>query len=89
MREPGIEAIKFDVELWATDTGRGLRAVLGYNAARFEAGTARRMAAELGAVLREAAADPDRRVTALCVPPDEAWAGLVDGFNDPLEALPD
>ncbi|HEV2146578.1 MAG TPA: condensation domain-containing protein [Longimicrobiaceae bacterium] len=88
VREPALEAIKFDVELWVTDTGRGVRAVLGYNAARFEPATARRMAAELQAVLREAAADPDRRISSVSGFPDEERAGLVDDFNDPLELLP-
>ncbi|MFI0942886.1 condensation domain-containing protein [Streptomyces sp. NPDC021020] len=56
----------FDLSLTMADDGpAGLTATLSYAADLFDAATAERLLADLGALLADAAADPDRPLTAL------------------------
>ena len=58
-------AAKFDLELDLTAGPGGLTGMLEYAAELFEPATARRMAEHLGRLLEQAAAHPDRRISAL------------------------
>ncbi|HEY0082166.1 MAG TPA: amino acid adenylation domain-containing protein, partial [Pyrinomonadaceae bacterium] len=59
------EASKFDLTLWITEGEHGLNASIEYNTDLFDATTIERIAGHLRVLLDAAAADPDRRVSAL------------------------
>ncbi len=78
---------KFDLTLALTETPDGLRGVLGYRSALFDATTVERMGRQLDTLLRGALEDPDRPLRALpLLAPGEAHQILV-AFNE-TPALP-
>jgi len=76
------ETAKYDLSLALTATaGGGVRGSLGYGTDLFDRGTAERMAAHLGRVLEQAAADPGRRLAALSLLTPAERAALVAGWR--------
>ncbi|TRV70607.1 hypothetical protein FKN01_32325, partial [Streptomyces sp. 130] len=83
-------AAKFDVEfLLRTDDGRGLRGTVLYAEDLFDRPTVERMVTVLGTVLRQALADPERRLGELDVVSDAErqlvlgpWAGSTAEIGD-------
>ena len=58
-------AARFDLSLYVSETGDGLRAMLVYNTDLFDAATVARLTGHYRALLRAAVADPDRPVVDL------------------------
>jgi amino acid adenylation domain-containing protein len=89
LRLPGLEvsllesragAVKFDLELLVTDTGRELNAAVGYNSALFNDATIGRVAEQFRAVLEEVVAEPDRLISD--IPAPAGAAEVIDDFNN-------
>ena len=86
--EPGLErtalgagaqlASKFDVTLYAAETDDGIALHAVYDADLFDAERMREMLAQLAAVLRQAAAEPERRLPAFSLRTERAAAVLPD-----------
>jgi amino acid adenylation domain-containing protein len=94
---PGVEvqavdgitpAAKFDLTLSMMEVSRGLHATLDYAADLFDADTVRRMMANLGVLLRAAAADPDARLSALPLLADDEAERVLRGWNAADAAYP-
>ncbi|MGQ4491450.1 AMP-binding protein, partial [Streptomyces sp. SAS_281] len=90
MPDVTADAAKFDVEfLLRTDDGQGLRGTVLYAEDLFDRSTVERMVTVLGEVLRQALADPERRLGELDVVSDAErrlilgpWAGTAVDIED-------
>ncbi len=72
---------KFDLTLYVSQTSRGLALTWQDNTDMFDAATVERLAAHLGTLLREAVADPDRRLSQLPLMSDAEWHLVEVGWN--------
>ena len=74
-------SVDVTVEFYELADG-GLHGLLNYNTDLFDASTVRRLADQLGVLLRAVADDPDRPVAHLPVLPDAERRQVLDGWND-------
>ncbi|MFP2913318.1 non-ribosomal peptide synthetase, partial [Pyxidicoccus sp. 3LFB2] len=80
--EVASPAAKYDLTLSLTDTADGLSGTLEYSTDLFEAGTAERMVAHLGALLASAVAEPGQRLSALGLLSSEEERRVTVEWND-------
>jgi len=80
--EHEVKTAKFDLTLTAAESEEGLRASFEYSADLFDERTIRRMSAHFETLLRAAAADPARRVSALPLLTPGERARLLDRAGD-------
>jgi amino acid adenylation domain-containing protein len=86
--EKGAPEAKFDLTLSMVEGGTGLAATVDYAADLFDPETVRRMIASLGVLLRAAAADPGRRLSALPVLAEEEAERVLRVWNGDAAAFP-
>src|SRR5208337_1264009 len=73
---------KFELTLWMTADGEGLRGVLEYNTDLFERGTIQRMRGHFQRLLEGIAADPGRRIAELPLLTEAERHQLLVEWND-------
>ncbi|MFY1636794.1 amino acid adenylation domain-containing protein [Solwaraspora sp. WMMB335] len=71
-------AARFDLSLYVSETGDGLRAMMVYNTDLFDAATVRRLAGHYRSLLRAAVAEPDLPVVDLPLLDDDQRRQLLD-----------
>ncbi|HEU0076774.1 MAG TPA: amino acid adenylation domain-containing protein, partial [Longimicrobiaceae bacterium] len=81
-------AAKFELDLVLTDDGEGLRGVLVYRAALFEAATVARLAGHLETLAEAVAADPGRRLSQLSLLRGAERAQVLEAWNATTAAYP-
>ena len=74
-------ASKFDLTLFAADSGNALETAIEYGADRFETGTVKRMLDGLHSLLMAIATDPDRPITSLSIMPEVERVRLLEEFG--------
>jgi natural product biosynthesis luciferase-like monooxygenase protein/amino acid adenylation domain-containing protein len=81
MLAAGTSTAKFDLMLFAWDTGDGFSCAWEYATDLFEPGTIERLAGHFATLLAGAVAEPDRAVSALPILTEEERRQVVDGWN--------
>ncbi|MES4891873.1 non-ribosomal peptide synthase/polyketide synthase [Streptomyces sp. NPDC096012] len=88
--EPESQQAAFDLTLEFAETASGaLHGLLTYNTGLFDAGTAERMAAQLGSLLAAVAEDPERPLGALPLTSDDELKTLLDQGRGTFRPVPE
>ncbi|MFP2935019.1 condensation domain-containing protein, partial [Pyxidicoccus sp. 3LG] len=82
-------ATKLDLTLSVTDTASGLELLCEYATDLFDADTAARMLEQLGRLLAEAAAAPERRISELPLLSERERRRILEEWSHTAPATPD